>query len=53
MDTKLLELMPVIKKEREDYDVEEVAVSPEKPRRKENGQSNGQVRSIQEKEEIL
>ena len=46
METKLLELMPVIKKEREDYDVEEVAVSPEKPRRKENGQFNGQVRSI-------
>ena len=42
----MLELMPVIKKERENSDVEEVAVSPHKPKRKENGQSNGAVRKF-------
>ena len=48
ISTKLLELMPVIKREKESSDVEEVAVSPEKKRRKNDaasGRTNGTVRS--------
>lgn len=43
--TKLLELMPVIKREKESSDVEEVAVSPEKKRPRKD-KPNGTVSTL-------